>query len=39
MVAVDPTTGRILAMVNQRIATSSGFQPCSTIKVSVALAD
>jgi cell division protein FtsI/penicillin-binding protein 2 len=38
VVAVDPTTGRILAMVNQRIATSSGFQPCSTIKVSVALA-
>lgn len=38
VVAVDPTTGRILTMVNQRIATSSGFQPCSTIKVSVALA-
>ena len=38
VVAVDPTSGRILAMVNQRIATSSGFQPCSTIKVSVALA-
>jgi penicillin-binding protein 2 len=38
VVAVDPGTGRILAMVNQRIATSSGFQPCSTIKVSVALA-
>jgi len=38
VVAVDPMTGRILAMVNQRIATSSGFQPCSTIKVSVALA-
>jgi cell division protein FtsI/penicillin-binding protein 2 len=38
VVAVDPTNGRVLAMVNQRIATSSGFQPCSTIKVSVALA-
>jgi cell division protein FtsI/penicillin-binding protein 2 len=38
VVAVDPTNGRILTMVNQRIATSSGFQPCSTIKVSVALA-
>jgi len=25
-------------MVNQKIATSSGFQPCSTVKVSVALA-
>lgn len=38
VVAVDPTTGRVLSMVNQRIATSSGFQPCSTIKVSVAIA-
>jgi len=38
VVAVDPTNGRILAMVNQRLVTSSGFQPCSTIKVSVALA-
>lgn len=38
VVAVDPTNGRVLAMVNQRIATSTGFQPCSTIKVSVALA-
>jgi penicillin-binding protein 2 len=38
VVAVDPTTGRVLAMVNQKIATGSGFQPCSTIKVSVALA-
>jgi cell division protein FtsI/penicillin-binding protein 2 len=38
VVAVDPTTGRILTMVNQKVATSSGFQPCSTIKVSVALA-
>jgi cell division protein FtsI/penicillin-binding protein 2 len=38
VVAVDPTTGRILTMVNQRIITGSGFQPCSTVKVSVALA-
>jgi cell division protein FtsI/penicillin-binding protein 2 len=38
VVAVDPTTGRILAMVNQKAVTSSGFQPCSTVKVSVALA-
>ncbi len=38
VVAVDPTTGRILTMVNQKLALSSGFQPCSTIKVSVALA-
>jgi cell division protein FtsI/penicillin-binding protein 2 len=38
VVAIDPTTGRILAMVNQRLALSSGAQPCSTIKLSVALA-
>ncbi len=38
VVAVDPTTGRILSIVNQRIALTSGFQPCSTIKIPVALA-
>jgi penicillin-binding protein 2 len=38
IVVVDPNTGRILAMVNQRIALGGGFQPCSTIKVPVALA-
>ncbi|MCL5746035.1 MAG: penicillin-binding transpeptidase domain-containing protein [Acidobacteria bacterium] len=38
VVAVDPNTGRILTIVNQKLALSSGFQPCSTIKVSVALA-
>ena len=38
VVAIDPGNGRILAMVNQRLALSSGAQPCSTIKVSVALA-
>jgi len=38
VVALDPTSGRILAMVNQRIALGEGFQPCSTIKVAVALA-
>jgi len=37
-VAIDPTSGRILAMVNQKLALSSGAEPCSTIKVSVALA-
>jgi beta-lactamase class D len=37
-VAIDPNTGRILAMVNQKLALSSGAEPCSTIKVSVALA-
>ena len=38
VVVVDPTDGRILTMVNQKLALGSGFQPCSTIKVSVALA-
>jgi penicillin-binding protein 2 len=38
VVVVDPNTGRILSMVNQKLALGSGFQPCSTIKVSVALA-
>ena len=36
--AIDPSSGRILAMVNQRLALSAGAEPCSTIKVSVALA-
>ncbi len=36
--AIDPSSGRILAMVNQKLALSSGAEPCSTIKVSVALA-
>src|ERR1700730_16538808 len=38
VVAIQPTSGRILAMVNQKLALSSGAQPCSTIKLSVALA-
>jgi len=38
VLAIEPTSGRILAMVNQKLALSSGAQPCSTIKVSVALA-
>ncbi len=36
--AIDPSSGRILAMVNQRLALSAGAEPCSTIKVAVALA-
>jgi cell division protein FtsI/penicillin-binding protein 2 len=36
--AIDPATGRILAMVNQKLALSGGAEPCSTIKLSVALA-
>jgi penicillin-binding protein 2 len=38
VVAIEPTSGRILAMVNQRLALASGAQPCSTIKLTVALA-
>ena len=38
VVSVDPDTGRILTMVNQKLALSAGAQPCSTIKVAVALA-
>lgn len=38
VVAIDPSSGRILAMVNQKLALSAGAEPCSTIKVSVALA-
>ena len=36
--AIDPSTGRVLAMVNQKLALSSGAEPCSTIKLTVALA-
>ena len=38
VVAIDPTNGRILAMVNQNLALSEGGTPCSTIKLSVGLA-
>lgn len=38
VVAVDPQTGRVLSIVNQKLALKSGFQPCSTIKIVAALA-
>jgi membrane carboxypeptidase/penicillin-binding protein len=38
VVSIDPDSGRILALVNQKLALSAGAQPCSTIKVAVALA-
>jgi penicillin-binding protein 2 len=38
IVAINPDNGRILAMVNQKLALSEGAEPCSTIKLSVALA-
>jgi penicillin-binding protein 2 len=38
VVVVDPTSGRILTMVNQKLALQSGFTPCSTIKLVTSLA-
>lgn len=36
--AIDPKSGRLLAMVNQKLALGPGAEPCSTIKLSVSLA-
>jgi penicillin-binding protein 2 len=38
VVAIDPSSGRILSVVNQKLAFSSGFIPCSTIKPVIAIA-
>lgn len=38
VVALDPNSGRVLSIVNQKLAFSSGFIPCSTIKPTIALA-
>lgn len=38
VVAVDPNTGRILTVVNQKLAYSDGAIPCSTIKPTIAVA-
>lgn len=38
VVVVDPTSGRVLTIVNQKLALKSGFIPCSTIKLVTALA-
>ena len=38
VVVVDSANGRVLSIVNQKVGLSGGFQPCSTVKVSVALA-
>ena len=37
VVVVDPNTGRILSIVNQKMALQSAFEPCSTFKPVVAL--
>jgi len=38
VVVIDPTTGRILSMVNQKLALAGAYQPCSTIKLVASLA-
>jgi penicillin-binding protein 2 len=38
VVVSDPNTGRILSIVNQKLALKGAFQPCSTVKVVVSLA-
>jgi penicillin-binding protein 2 len=38
VVVVDPNTGRILTIVNQKLALKGGFTPCSTIKLVTSLA-
>src|SRR6202795_2190698 len=38
VVAIDPNSGRILTIVNQKLAFSAGFKPCSTIKPVIAVA-
>jgi len=37
VVVVEPDTGRILSIVNQKLAFKSGFTPCSTVKIVAAL--
>ena len=37
VVAIDPNNGRVLSVVNQKLAFSPGFIPCSTIKTVIAL--
>jgi beta-lactamase class D len=38
VVVVDPQNGRILTVVNQKVAFGEGYQPCSTVKIYAALA-
>jgi penicillin-binding protein 2 len=38
IVVINPYNGRILAMVNQKLALAPGVEPCSTIKLTVAFA-
>jgi penicillin-binding protein 2 len=38
VVVANPQTGRILSIVNQKLAATGAFQPCSTVKMVVSLA-
>ena len=38
VIVADPTTGRILSVVNQKLAYQGAYEPCSTIKIVAALA-
>jgi penicillin-binding protein 2 len=38
VIVADPNSGRILSVVNQKLAFTGAFEPCSTIKIVAALA-
>jgi cell division protein FtsI/penicillin-binding protein 2 len=38
VVVADANTGRILTIVNQKVALQNGFQPCSTVKILTSVA-
>ena len=38
VIVADPNTGRILYVVNQKLAYQGAYEPCSTIKIVAALA-
>jgi len=38
VVVVDPSNGRLLTMVNQKLGLTGGYTPCSTIKLMTSLA-
>lgn len=38
VVVVNPGTGRILSIVNQKLALTGAYQPCSTVKIMVSFA-
>ncbi len=38
VVVTDPENGRVLSIVNQKLALAAGYQPCSTVKLVTTLA-